>query len=165
VLREHEAASSNLAAPTNYTISSLCGNNGVMDGVELAQVGAQIAELGAKLNELRSKRDALNEEIGVLEKELAPLVARHAQLVAEFAGAPPPPQTPDGAPLPQHPAPAGAPASEAVKKRVLQFLRRAPEGVSAREVAEALSLDDSIVREVMREMMRPSGKPLPVEPD
>jgi hypothetical protein len=164
VLREHEVAGSIPATPTNYTISSLCGNSGVMDGVELAKVGAKIAELGSKLNELRSKRDALNEEIGALEKELAPLVARHAQLVAEFAGAPLA-QTPGAGPLPQHPAPAGTPASEAVKKRVLQFLRRAPEGVSAREVAEALSLDDSVVREVMREMMRPSGKPMPVEPD
>jgi len=137
----------------------------VMDGVELAEVGAQIAKLGARLNELRGRRDELNVEIGAMEKELAPLVARHAQLVAEFAGAPPPSQTPAGGPA--HPAPAGSPPSEAVKKRVMQFLKRAPESVSAREVAEALSLDPILVRDVMREMMRPSppAPPAPTSTD
>ena len=128
-----------------------------MDVPELAEVGAQIAEIGVKLKSLRVKRDELNTEISELEQELHPLVVKHSKLIAEIVGTSA--QTP--APAAAAPVVPGAPApptegppSEAMKKRVLQFLKRTHDQVSAQEVAEALSIPAQVVRDVMRDMMR-----------
>jgi len=119
-------------------------------------LSTKIVELGGKLSELRTARDALNTQIQGLEKELLPLVAKHGELMAALLGQA----------LPVAVAPAALEASPAVadssaslsattKKRVIEFLKRqdtSEGGISAMEIAEALKIDVSSVRECMLEM-------------
>jgi len=132
-----------------------------MDVAEFASIGAKIVEVGEKLKELRGQRDDVNAQISTLEKELTPLLTRHAQLIAEVIGVPAtavlPVPTPGNGPPPGPNAPSGSPNAEAlrlVKKRVLEFLDDAEPGLSAAEVATALRLDPTQVRQVMADLSR-----------
>jgi len=128
------------------------------DGTEIVAVGSQIAELGFRVKGLRAERAKLDEQITDLEAELNPLVVRHAQLIAELVGTPAQPaaQAASGSAgaLEMPVAPATAPVNANLKARVKAYLEKAPPGVGAHEVAEALTIDSGVVREVMRDMVR-----------
>lgn len=135
-----------------------------MDVAELASVGAQIVEIGGKLKELREQRDAVNAHISELEKELMPLVTLHAKIIAHVIGAPIPSPAPPPALVPAKgggsSGSSGGPTPQvltAVKKKVVDFLQDAEPGMSAAEVAQALRLDPSIVRQAMADLSR-SGR-------
>lgn len=133
--------------------------NDVGDLADLASIGAQIAELGVNLKQLRSERDALNKQIEAAEAELMPLVVRHSKIIADITGvvAPPPKKkrAAGNGTAPEEPAP---PRANVAKNRIKDFIKtRAQEGMSALDIAEALRVDASLVRECMNEMMHPRG--------
>lgn len=122
---------------------------------EITVVGMKLLELGTKLRKLRAERDDLTTQITAIEGEIAPLLVRHTQLISEITGMLLPKQgvndhvdsTARGAP----------PKLEGgTKQRVLKFLQMAEPGVGPLEVAEALRLDVSLVRQAMMEMARKS---------
>jgi len=146
------------------SLSKFSGTVGIMgdekvedSAAALAELGKEIGEKGAKLKVLRKRRSALDEEIQALEIELQPLLAQNAKIVADLVGQPIA-VAPAGSPkvaVARAPVPVSPTAPDAaIKKRVVDFLKRADEGISAREVAEALSIDPTIVREAMRTMVR-----------
>jgi len=126
-----------------------------MEAIEFVEVGGKIMKLGGELAILRDERKALDEKITAMEKELLPLVGRHAELLAAVMGAAMPKPL---APLPPPPVasmPSGpSPGDEkvALMRRVKGFLNNAEPGTSAMQIAEALKVDASLVREVMRDL-------------
>jgi predicted ArsR family transcriptional regulator len=142
-----------------------------MDPAEFARVGAELVELGGKLNEKKAARDALNKEITELEEQIRPLMVEHQKMLAELVGVPvqavpppgPPPPTPpngngngNGGP----PKPPFDP-NTAIKQRIIAFLNRSEPGVSALEVADALKIDVSLVRQAMNDLMRQGAGRMP----
>lgn len=130
-----------------------------MDAAELADVGAKLVELGTELKAKREERDVLNDEIAKLEKKMAPLVAKHSELIAEIIGKPaaPPPGNPNAPPVPTNtPQRAGV----ELKRRIIAFLERAPEGTGAIDVADALKIDVMLVRQAMMDMAHASAAPV-----
>jgi hypothetical protein len=88
-----------------------------------------------------------------MEKELLPLVGRHAELLAAVMGSAMPKPVapvPVAAPLPTGPTPGDE--KVALMRRVKGFLNNAEPGTSAMQIADALKVEASLVREVMREM-------------
>ena len=132
------------------------------DLADLASIGAQIAELGVNLKALRSERDALNKQIEAAEAELMPLVVRHSKIIADITGvvAPPPKKkratVPDNGAVPDEEPDTSRP--NVAKNRIKDFIKtRAQGGMSALDIAEALRVDASLVRECMNELMHPRG--------
>jgi len=128
-----------------------------MDAVEFTRISAALIELGSRLNELRAKRAEIDKEIVQLETEIRPLILQQSQMVAEIVGTPP--AATAGLPA-ASPSPVEDPnrASPEIRRRILDFLRKADEGISALEIAEALRIDSTVVRNVMREWARSPGE-------
>jgi hypothetical protein len=129
-----------------------------MDAAEFANIGAKLVMIGGQLNELKAERDELNTQIAKLEAEIRPLIAQHALMIAEIVGAPPPVVQAAPAYTPVGPgAASGATPAEAAtlgpsaRKKIIAFLDRCEPGVSALQIAEALSLDAVLVRQIMHE--------------
>lgn len=127
-----------------------------VDVSQLAVVGAELVELGERLKVLRKKRDEVQAEITELEAKLTPLVLAHSKIIASIVGqpvaAPSPPYVNGGG------GGGGLPTVDGdAKGRILRFLERAEPGVSALDIATALHLDASIVRNVMRELRERNG--------
>jgi hypothetical protein len=133
-----------------------------------------LGELGLKvkqLAELRAEREALDKHIGELEKELAPVLTSMLSEVTgrpvtaapavspigvqpgpafmPHGGRPPPPGSGGGGILP--PAVPDQ-AKTILKNRVIAFLKNAPPGIGAGEIAQAMGENDLRVREVMFEL-------------
>lgn len=140
---------------------------GAENAAELVELGGKIATLCGQLAELRVKRDELNTQVTALEKELTPLLVRHGELIAKMAGAalppPPVPPTPVGAAISSS-LPGGE--KTLVERRVINFLKNAEPGTGALDIARALNIEASKVREVLRELAtRAQSRPMAVEPD
>jgi hypothetical protein len=127
----------------------------------LITLGTQIAEVGMKLAQIRKQRDELSTQVSALELELMPLLQKHGALLAIIVGAAMPapvPQAPAPVPQPQPMAPpAGLPnpggdQNAGLKQRIRMFLKNVDESVSALEIAEAIKVDASVVREVLLDM-------------
>jgi hypothetical protein len=141
-----------------------------MSVAELVTIGAKIAEIGETLKSKRTERDKINAEISALEKELMPLVVAHSKIIAEVLGQPlqppappPPPQnfTSNYTPFPQNhgngaPPMIPPPAINAkdAKQRIVNYLDTAEPGTSAADVASALRMDPTVVRQIMADMAR-----------
>ncbi len=123
--------------------------------IEFVEVGGKIMTLSGQLAPLKAERDALNEQITALERELVVLAGRYSELIAATLGtAMPKPAVPVVAPV--LPGPAGPTPNDeklALIRRVKGFLNNAEPGTSAMQIADALKVDASLVREVMREMV------------
>lgn len=123
--------------------------------VEFVEVGGKIMTISGQLAPLKTEREALNEKITALEQELVVLAGRYSELLAATLGAAmPKPVALVPAPVAVQ-APAGpAPGEDklALTRRVKGFLNNAEPGTSAMQIADALKVDASLVREVMREM-------------
>lgn len=143
---------------------------GPMNVAELVTIGAKIAEIGETLKSKRAERDELNAEISALEKELMPLVVEHSKIIAEVIGHPiqppaaPPPPPPNWGPR-QLQANGGeinittqvnghGLTNAQAKQRITDYLNKAEPGTSAADVAAALRMDPSLVRQVMADIMR-----------
>lgn len=149
--------------------------------IELAALGSQIAEVGIELAKLKSERKTIDEQISTLESKILPLIKQHSGLLTGLVGslaappAPPPIQyaQPTPAPMPQYltepspqpqpmmpptqPMPAPQRGSDPTRERIKAFLRTVDQSVSAMDIADALKIDSSIVRDVLREMMHNRG--------
>jgi hypothetical protein len=125
-----------------------------MDAAEFVEVGGKIVTIGGQLEKLRTEREALDVQITALEKELFPLLGRHAELVSSLMGPvvskPLPPPVVLQPPLP--PDMIGGDDKVALARRIKGFLNNAEPGTSATQIAEALKVDASLVREVMRSL-------------
>lgn len=128
-----------------------------VDVSRLAIIGAEIAGLGEKLKTLRVQRDEVQKEISELESKLTPLVLEHSKIIASLVGQPlappPPPPHVNGETYGPPNGPNGPSiALPAFKARILRYLDNAEPGTSAQDVATALQIDATIVRNVMREL-------------
>lgn len=139
---------------------------GDIDIAEIATLGMQLAEQGMKLRDLRESRDALNVSIAALEKEVLPLVLRHTQLLTALTGNLVQP-TPQAAPIAQpQPSPGpgpqgfsapkpGEPDMVILKKRIQNYIQANQDAgvpIVANEMANALQVDSSYIRQAMREL-------------
>lgn len=129
--------------------------------MDIVTLGTKIAEVAGKLKALREKRDEVNKAIEGYEKELQPLLAAHSKLIAEMVGAPPPPPPapPTVRNADDHAMHGSGPGfspdvMEGVKKRILAFLEDAEPGTSPMDIAAALKLPPTVVRQVMADMAR-----------
>lgn len=128
----------------------------------LVLLGSRIAELGLQLTQVRSKRDELSGQVTALELELMPLLQQHGMLLAAIIGrAMPTPVLTPAAPLPvpQYPTPSAGPTAPppydhntGMRLRIKKYLRNVDESVSAMDIADALKVDATLVREVLLEL-------------
>lgn len=138
-----------------------------MDASKLVELGSRIVKISTELSGVRAERDAAQAKVLALETELMPLLVEHAQLIAGLAGsvsasvapaAVSPPIPGGGDPVsPAAPVSlrqATPPAQNPMKNRVMDFLKRIPEGesISATEISDALKIDYGFVRECLLEM-------------
>jgi hypothetical protein len=137
------------------------------DAATLVQLGANIVEVSNKLAVARKLLASAQAQVASLELELRPLLTTHAALLSTAlspsdAITPPAPRL-----LMERPLDAAGPvpgqsvrqvASQeegpGPKSRIKHFLRErvGDDPISAFDVAEALKVDASVVREVMREI-------------
>lgn len=121
--------------------------------VEFVEIGGKIMTLSGQLAPLKAERAALDEKISILESDLRVLSGRYSALIAATLGTVlPTPVVPAPiiAPVPMGPSPGDE--KVALMRRVKGFLNNAEPGTSAMQIAEALKVDASLVREVMREL-------------
>lgn len=134
-----------------------------MDAAEFVEVGSKILKIGTQLSDLRAEREALDKQISLLESEFVPLVVRHGELLAEMAGTAMPKPPPPPAPVPTFSVtPAPANDKMLLVNRIKGFLKQAEESEqdqrpSATQIAEALKVDPTLVREIMRDVLSGAG--------
>jgi len=109
-------------------------------------------ELGGELKKKKAEREELDKEIAALEEKLRPLVVQHTQLLSDLVGTPPPAATSVAGSDPV--VKGSAPINEQLRKRLTDYLAKADPGISAFEIAEALKVDPTLVREVMRDLAK-----------
>ena len=131
------------------------------DPVELSKLGSEIVRISVQLRALRGDRDELNKKISELEKELRPFILRQHELMSTLIGEALPAPAPAAPAAPSGTVSSGAApvassggSGTALKQKVLEFLRKCDETVSAGDIAESLHIDPALVREAMLELRR-----------
>jgi hypothetical protein len=128
-----------------------------VDPTELVKLSTEIIDRSTKLGELKTQRDELNKQIAELDKELRPAILKQQQMMAALMGDPIPvplAQVPVAAipVVPGTPTPSGNGGT--LRQKVVAYIQKCDESVSAMEIAEALHIDAAMVREVMLDLRR-----------
>jgi hypothetical protein len=126
-----------------------------IDPAEFTKNSAEILRVSSQLRDLRTQRDELNKKISELEKELMPYLTKQAEMTAALVGAAVPVPVPVAQPVTTGAAaPASSGSNTSLKQKIMEFLSKCDEDVSAMDVAEVLHIDPAIVREAMLDLKR-----------